>query len=308
MELSGIDLLTGACATEDGTLYLTALSGDSGESWLLRWNYNAFPAEADDTYLSSRYTADSPDRQGMQKSQNTAQTLGRKYGIGISIFETAADIQPWDYRFTPEFRVPETNWALNTVDTVLAQFPEGFLKTLTRNHDSLTICLVGTIQGTAESGSLEAAQGLQFLEENRCIIALTTTGSIEYNLFHEFSHLIDTQVINNSRAYDNWETLNPAGFSYSFDISKDMSQFNDLIAGQSRAFIDEYAMYSPAEDRARILECAANSGNEAFFTSPILQEKLLRVCTGIREAFGLRDTPEAFVWEQYLHRPIAPSA
>ena len=39
-----------------------------------------------------------------------------------------------------------------------------------------------------------------------------------------------------------------------------------------------------------------------MFTAPILQQKLRRICAGIREALELEDKEERFLWEQYLIR------
>jgi len=41
-------------------------------------------------------------------------------------------------------------------------------------------------------------------------------------------------------------------------------------------------------------------GNEALFQSDAMQRKLKALCDGIREAYGLRESPETFLWEQYL--------
>ena len=300
VELGGIRTLSGACITEQGILYLTAVPEAEDTCWLLRWNYDAFPPESDDCFLTVRYTEASPDREGISGTRTRAQRLSREYGVQIAVFEDAAAVQPWDYRFTPEYRVPQTNWALDAVAQVLSQFPEGFFQSLSGHCEGITIGLTAVMQGTAESGSLDFAQGLQFSENNRCFISLTTTGLIEYNLFHEFSHLIDTQVLSRSRAYDNWDTLNPSDFAYSFDFEKDMSRYSNLLTGDARCFVDTCAMYSPAEDRARILEYAANPGNGERFLSPVMQNKLQRICLGIREAFGLTNSSQSFVWEQYL--------
>jgi hypothetical protein len=42
-----------------------------------------------------------------------------------------------------------------------------------------------------------------------------------------------------------------------------------------------------------------------MFASAIMQEKLLRVCTGIREAYGLEKKTDTYVWEQYLKTSLA---
>ena len=64
-------------------------------------------------------------------------------------------------------------------------------------------------------------------------------------------------------------------------------------------------MFSPSEDRARIMEYAMKPGNEEVFRSEYMQKKLKTLCTGIREAFGLKESSEQYLWEQYLENPIA---
>ena len=59
------------------------------------------------------------------------------------------------------------------------------------------------------------------------------------------------------------------------------------------------------EDRARILECAMTEGNEAVFASSAMQNKLLRVCRAIRDAYDWKKDTRSFPWEQYLHKSIA---
>ena len=46
-------------------------------------------------------------------------------------------------------------------------------------------------------------------------------------------------------------------------------------------------------------------GNEHYFQSKTMQAKLMQICLGIREAFGLKKSPEVFLWEQYLKDSLA---
>ena len=140
----------------------------------------------------------------------------------------------------------------------LEAFPEGFLTKLRQDWEDLTVCIVDTIQGTAESGSLDSAEGLQFQNGSHFYIALAPKeeDSLKHTLFHEFSHLIDNRVLTKTGAYDNWNDLNPQDFAYSLDLNADMTPYKALLTGPDRVFIDNYAMTFPAEDRARIFECA----------------------------------------------------
>ena len=73
----------------------------------------------------------------------------------------------------------------------------------------------------------------------------------------------------------------------------------------TRSFVDTYSMSYPKEDRARIFEYAMTAGNAPLFAASPLQYKLKMLCQGIREAFGLKKSPENFLWEQYLNQPMA---
>ena len=300
--LPEVDLVGTGCVSADGTLYISAHSTQETAWWILRWNYEAFSPVSEDSCLEPYYTRDFPDVQGQASCETLARELGAQYGISVLLFDEAAACAPWDYAFTAEYRVDKTNWALEDLKATLEAFPEGFLTKLRQDWEDLTVCIVDTIQGTAESGSLDSAEGLQFQNGSHFYIALAPKeeDSLKHTLFHEFSHLIDNRVLTKTGAYDNWNDLNPQDFAYSLDLNADMTPYKALLTGPDRVFIDNYAMTFPAEDRARIFECACTSGNEEDFVSPILQAKLQRICTGIRQAFDLEDAPERFLWEQYL--------
>lgn len=300
--LPEVDLVGTGCVSADGTLYISAHSTQETAWWILRWNYEAFSPVSEDSCLEPYYTRDFPDVQGQASCEALAREMGAQYGITVLLFGKAAACAPWDYVFAAEYRVDKTNWALEDLKVTLEAFPEGFLTKLRQDWEDLTVCIVDTIQGTAESGSLDSAEGLQFQNGSHFYIALAPKeeDSLKHTLFHEFSHLIDNRVLTKTGAYDNWNDLNPQDFAYSLDLNADMTPYKALLTGPDRVFIDNYAMTFPAEDRARIFECACTSGNEEDFVSPILQAKLQRICTGIRQAFDLEDAPERFLWEQYL--------
>lgn len=300
--LPEVDLVGTGCVSADGTLYISAHSTQETAWWILRWNYEAFSPVSEDSCLEPYYTRDFPDVQGQASCEALAREMGAQYGITVLLFEKAAACAPWDYVFAAEYRVDKTNWALEDLKATLEAFPEGFLTKLRQDWEDLTVCIVDTIQGTAESGSLDSAEGLQFQNGSHFYIALAPKeeDSLKHTLFHEFSHLIDNRVLTKTGAYDNWNDLNPQDFAYSLDLNADMTPYKALLTGPDRVFIDNYAMTFPAEDRARIFECACTSGNEEDFASPILQAKLQRICTGIRQAFDLENVPERFLWEQYL--------
>ena len=96
-------------------------------------------------------------------------------------------------------------------------------------------------------------------------------------------------------AFDGWKSLNPKSFSYDYDNTAE----HDLSAYPG-AFAAPIGMVSPVEDRASIFAHAMLSDMDGIFESDTMQKKLSTLCTGIRKAFGLKDSDEAFSWEQYL--------
>ena len=298
--LPDIDKVTDCVVTDSGAVYLLAHSSAENQWLILRWHYDAFPPEEGSSFLVPY--SDTVTAQERFASEERVHKLEKQYGLNIRVFQDAASVMPWDYTLTASQAADETDWTLENLEKLFSLFPEGFLSRLQEGWDGFSLCLGNSIQGTAASGSLAAAQGLQFQEDGRyyVVLALAPMEELRYTLFHEFSHLIDTQVMQRCSAYDNWQDLNPQEFAYSLDVNADMSQYEQYLAGTNRCFVDDYAMTTPAEDRARIFECAANPGNADLFTPPLMQQKLRRICTGIRNAFDLEDDPTRYIWEQYL--------
>ena len=232
--------------------------------------------------------------------------IGEKYGIEVLIYKEAAAVEPYDYDLEYEHLVGVLNRELGLLEEHLANYPEGFLPKLASRFNGLKICIVRSLTGTAESGSLDSADGIQFLDNYNAYIARAAASNTEYALYHEMCHLIDTMVISESGAYDRWDQLNPKGFEYDYDYISNQYRDGSAYLGESnRSFIDTYSMSFPKEDRARIMEYAMTEGNAFYFQSTTMQSKLKLLCEGIREAFGLRKSPETFLWEQYLNISLA---
>ena len=298
--LPDIDQVADCVVTDNGAVYLLAHSSAEKQWLILRWHYDAFPPQEEASCLVPY--SDTLTARERSAGEAQAERLGAQYGLNIRVFREAASVMPWDYTLTASQAADETQWTLENLGNLFSLFPEDFFSRLQEGWDGFSLCLVDSIQGTTASGSLAAAQGLQFQEGGRyyVILALAPMEELRYTLFHEFSHLIDTQVIQQCSAYDDWQDLNPQEFSYSLDVNADMGQYEQYLTGTNRCFVDDYAMTAPAEDRARIFECAANPGNADLFTPPLMQQKLRRICTGIRKAFDLEDDPTRYIWEQYL--------
>lgn len=275
---------------------------------LYHWFPERMPTGDETVYLSARRTYEAPDLEGLAECKEKAAEISIRYGVNIRIWTDALAEQPWDYTFYAEYQVPLILDCLNKLDQALSRYPSGFLSEAASGTGSgtLRISLVRTIQGSADTGSLDSATGIQFWNDSDdAYICLIADSNLEQNLHHELFHIIDSRVLSTCSAYDQWDTLNPEGFEYDYDyLTNQYRQDYDLTDGEARAFIDIYSMSFPKEDRARIMEYAMMDGNEFYFTSPVMQSKLRQLCLGIRQPFDLEESADVYRWEQYLTEPL----
>ena len=310
-ELSYFDLSTGekaASLTLESQNRLFSAASDSKQVYLLlydeqnpgtticRWDIT------EETSGGQSYTcAYSADSVALAQCQQTAREMNEKYGIEILIGPDAAAVQPWDYHLEAETLVPILQQELNLLDQRLGQYPQEILSVTASDFSSLKLCIVRSLTGTVESGSLDSASGLHFDNDGDAYLVLVAGEYAEQALYHELFHVMETHILNHSTAFDQWEALNPAGFSYDCDFEKNEQRDPETyLTGEDRAFVDTYSMSFPAEDRARIMEYAMLPNGEDLFQSPTMQAKLLTICQGIREAYGLESEDTVFPWEQYL--------
>ena len=287
---------------EGERVYVLAHDEITGGPVVLRWDLNADMLLDDLTYTGPRYNAQNPDEAGLAECAARAGIIGEKYGVNILIGPEAAAVQPEDYVLKQEYQVKLIHRELQALDQALSQFPEGFFDRL---YGGVNICILRSITGNAQTGSVDQARGIQFWDGENAYIALAAGENLYKTFFHEIFHIIDSKVLSTTRVYYHWENLNPDGCKYFQDftsyLTADVSQY---LEDENRAFIDAYSLCYPREDRARIMEYACTEGNEAYFTSEIMQNKLKTLCQGIRKAFGLEKYQEPLIWEQYLSEPL----
>lgn len=268
---------------------------------ILSWRKNTTPTGDETVYTGPRYTAEAPDVAGLKECRELADLIGQKCGLHIRIGADAVTHQPWDYTLEMEYQTQVIHQQLETLAQVLSNFPDNFF---TKLYGDPSICIVRSIRGNAESGSISAAQGLQFWDGENAFVALAAGDTLPGTFFHEMFHVMDSKILSETRAYYYWHNLNPDGCEYFEDYtSYQQADVSRYLQDEDRVFIDAYSMCYPKEDRARIMEYACQEGNAHYFQSEVMQEKLEMLCMGIREAFGLKDYPEELLWEQYLSKP-----
>lgn len=310
------DLKTGLCAsalslsgtvldvTEESTFVWVL-----GEDGLYRWDIQGLPTGDETVYTTPRYTLENPDEAGYAQCAVYAEELGDRYGVKILFGDEAVAVQPREYDLTGEYLVPVLLAELEKLETLLSVYPEGMLADAVKETTggTLYICLAREVKGSAELGIPDAVGGTHFWdgEDSRVVMAV---GQENGEWYHQMYHALETRLMSNSKACYDWEYLNPKGFDYDYSYLLNRSREDEgWLEGENRYFIDLYSMSFPMEDRARIMEYAMMEGFGDYFTSDAMQAKLLALCIGLREAYGLKKSPEIFLWEQYLREPIAYS-
>lgn len=270
-----------------------ATAADSTGFWfiidqmLYRWDPACSPTGDETSCVSQLYTQQSPDTQGLEQCQKRVEEL-KAYGIDLRIW-TEAVSDTGSYACQPEYRVSFTENALTELEEILKQLPEQFLATT----GSIRVCLVRSV-----------AEGVpvQYWQGNTCCIIVPTEQAAEGFLWG-LGYGIDARVLGNSRELDTWDNLNPRSFEYTYDYAENAAREDS--GEYSDDFVDLTAMSFPTEDRARIFMAAMQANNAELFAKETLQEKLLCLCEGIREAYNLEDSTTVFPWEQYLEEPLA---
>lgn len=285
------------------SLYVLTHDPEAGQDLLLRWEV---PESCGDSasYTAAYRTSAEPDGNALVQCQRYAEEIGSKYGIEILVWEDALTVQPWDYVFEAEYLDSVLTRELKRLDHWLSQYPQAVLTATASHFTSLKIALVRQISGSPASGSLDTATGIQFFDGTDAYVTISVGKYAQQALYHELFHVMETHLLNETSAFDDWDALNPSGFAYSYNYSPRPD--SDLyLEDTHRAFIDSYSMSFPKEDRARIMEYAMLPAQEPLFSQDILQRKLKTLCEGIRQAYGLRKSPETFPWEQYLKKSLA---
>ena len=300
--LSSDAVLLDVAQEENGQLWL--LCEQQEGTTLYRWNPEETATKDTTCYISPRYTRQEPDLEQIEACRLYAKELSHRHGVEILVYTDAVALEPREYELEYAHDAAALYRELELLDRRLSHYPAGFFQTLSGKFDGIRLCIVQQIKGSPESGSVDIANGIQFWDGYTACIALAAGEDTEGLLYHELCHLIDTVVLTESTACDQWEALNPPAFRYANSPSHSLKADDWRQAGWE-SFLEDASLSYAKEDRADIMEYAMTEGNADRFQSPYLQAKLKLLCTGIREAFGLEDSPERFLWEQYLEVPLA---
>lgn len=253
------------------------------------------------------YSLENPDPVGYAQCEAYAVELETRFGVEILFGAEAVAKQTAEYDLIGEYLVPVLLRELEKLEQALALYPQGMLQAAVEETTggTLYLCLVRQVSGSAELGVPGNVGGTQFWDGSDCYVALAA-GMAEHEWYRPLYGALETRLMSYSKACYDWEYLNPKGFDYDYNYILNQSRQDEgWLEGENRYFIDLFSMSFPREDRARIMEYAMMADCEAYFESDAMQAKLQALCLGLREAYGLKKSPETFLWEQYLRESLA---
>lgn len=299
---------------ELGGYFLTITEAD-GSDRLLFWDISV-PTAGENLTLSS--VASEGANMGNSVSSalyERANEISRKYGIAVRIAELCGS-EFAEYSIEKEYSEHNISAALDAVERVLSQFPEGFFEGFNYGvYRSTELHLAGALhKAEVESGegvNFTSFVGFMTQQDSRHIIVLDIRRAadlIERSMFHELSHIIDKRLEfdanmgKGSYSGERWAKLNPGGFSY-YESYTALPE-SVLSDGFDAWFIDIYSRTFPGEDRARIFEYASMGDNWAFVAAPGRLAKLEYYCLCIREAFDGESWNTLPPWEETFNSCI----
>lgn len=275
--------------------YLYLLMEEGQIRNLYRWEPEKTPVNQEESYLAPLYTKENPDTEGLEQCQTRIEELNRTYGVQIRI--TQPEEAPGDYGYTTEYQVEAIETTLDGIEQVLSSLP-GYFATKSTGGLKLYMELVRTVEAPCA--------GALVWDGRTPHVFVPAMGQVQQELLLGLGAVVDSRVMGNSRELDDWNgKYNPEGFAYalSYEVPEDLEAY---LEGENPAFVNEISMAYPTEDRKQIFCYAMTEAGAGKFQGEALQNKLIALCAGIREAFGWNSTQEAFPWEQYLQTPMTP--
>lgn len=279
--LTGISAPEQAAVMEDGRVFFRTQEVDR----LYQWTPDFAPARDSRLQICPLSTVESPDSKALEQCRKNASSLETRYGLSILLNTEIPGASPQGCTIVPEHLAAMAAYTLTQIEQSLARYPQDFIRQAASSPGRTYLCPVRSIQKGGEELDF-----LQYWCGNDSYLCIAVTDQAGSSAIRALSAMMDDRIVSVSSAFDAWEALNPEGFRYGQDAAADQAYFAD-----SRSVL------SPAEDRAGILLTAMESGNRELYCSAMLQAKLRRLSTALREVYSLSGT---LPWEQYLWEPL----
>ena len=237
-----------------------------------------------------------------------AQQLSEQYDVDIRIAEQCG-LEYTDFTagmLTDEWSI---DWALDSLETALAAYPEGFFTQL--QYGSLTSIRIEIVHNLKDKRAQEDDEFSEFNGFTRSLsdhhlMVLDAETMYPETIYHEFTHLIDARLEYDAWyredavfSEETWLELQPEGYEFPYDYTELPDEAYE--ATEQGYFARIYGATYPGEDRATIMEIAMLGYAERFHESPALLEKLAYYSDCIRDCFDTATWPAITKWEEPLY-------
>lgn len=233
-----------------------------------------------------------------------AEEISQRFGVDVRIAEECR----LEYSHYYSFPLTDPYFleiALNTLESALSKYPDGFFQQLCfDNITQITVEMVGIIVPREDSdrespGAFAHNLNSEYLTVFDGYLISDTT------IFHEISHMITSRIEWNAAVKDDalyqlsdWMALQPEGFDYAWSYSEMPESV--LAYGNSGYFASDYGMTFPTEDMATLMELTMTEGTVIFPERPALKAKMAYYAACIRDSFDTTGWPSVTVWETAL--------
>ncbi len=293
MNVDFADALRFSRVTEDPAgdyLWFTTMDNEENIK-LYRWEYGAMPVDDDHVYTGKRFTESDPDLEGIARCRARADAMEETYGVEILLHNEAR--VPWGYGVKYLYQVSIIEQSMDSLETALASYPEGFFKTLgtVSQNGKIQISLARRI--VVDSDWIYYDCMPYWDNGNACIVV--QSGNRTGRLVNRGVGYILEAFLQNAGYLESWDSHNPNGFEYYGSYEAAMGG-----AYMRSYFIVQESMISRGADVAAVFEYAMMDGTENSMERYSIQNKLKLLCESIREAFAITENAESLPWEKYL--------
>ena len=180
--------------------------------------------------------------------------------------------------------------ALNSLRFCLSKYPSNFFNEIHAVYP-LNIYLIDKYSTPNVTGVTDSS--------NRTVnISIATAYQFDVSLHHELYHYIEHYMYYRGASFNTWNSLNPSGFTYG-NVNTNLAYSRTL--SPDAYFVNEYAMYSDAEDRASTFEymtsgskaSCLNSGKPVYLKAKYMAQTMEYYINSVSPSI-------TEYWERYL--------
>lgn len=179
-----------------------------------------------------------------EENNNLRNTIQNTYGITVKYGKETENYSVAGLSTVKLTENEHIKNSLNSLQQVLALYPENFFKEIKDEGYPLTIYLI-------KSYSKGNVTGVTDHTKSKVLISIATDFTLSDTLNHEVFHYIDYYIEERGGSYNSWNNFNPNNFSYG-NINADYS-YNRTF-NEDSFFVNDYAQTDEYEDRASTFE------------------------------------------------------